>query len=80
MRKFTCSGDYVDFICTKFKDISNTIIPLFREYPIVGVKSLDFEDWQKVANLMQTKTHLTLEGLEQIRKIKSGMNTGREKN
>lgn len=44
MRKFTCSGDYVDFICTKFKDISNTIIPLFREYPIVGVKSLDFED------------------------------------
>lgn len=29
---------------------------------------------------MQTKTHLTLEGLEQIRKIKSGMNTGREKN
>jgi len=29
---------------------------------------------------MTTKSHLTLEGLEQIRLIKSGMNTGRENN
>lgn len=32
----------------------------------------------KVAELMKNKGHLTQEGLAQIRKIKAGMNTGRE--
>ena len=73
-------GNHVDYICTKFSNISDSIIPFFLEYPIKGVKSSDFEDWRKVANLMATKSHLTLEGLEQIRQIKSGMNTGREHN
>ena len=34
-------------------------------------------DFCKVANLMEGKLHLTKEGLDQIRKIKDGMNTGR---
>jgi len=37
-------GNYVDFICTKFSSIRDTIIPFFCEHPIVGVKSLDFKD------------------------------------
>jgi hypothetical protein len=39
---------------------------------------LDFEDFKKVAELMEKKEHLTLEGIEKIRKIKEGMNRGRK--
>lgn len=62
-----------------FSDILKCIIPFFQKHPIAGVKSLDFADFCKVANLMQTKAHLTDEGLEQIRIIKLGMNSGRAK-
>ena len=60
-----------------FSDIKDKIIPFFVKNSIEGIKSKDFEDWCKVAELMKTKAHLTKGGLEQIRKIKAGINTGR---
>jgi hypothetical protein len=42
------------------------------------VKSKDFEDWVKAADIIRSKAHLTKEGLEQIRVIKDGMNRSRE--
>ena len=70
--------DTFDFRVTKFDDIVNKIIPFFKKYPILGVKALDFADFCKVAEMMKDKKHLTAEGLDQIRKIKAGMNTGRK--
>ena len=32
----------------KFSDITAKIIPLFHQYPIVGIKSQDFDDFCKV--------------------------------
>ena len=72
--------DLGDFTCTKFSDIYEKIIPFFNLYQIEGVKSLDFSDWCKVANLINNKAHLTKEGFKDIRKIKAGMNNGRIKN
>lgn len=66
-----------EYICTKFSDIDEKIIPFFKKYPIVGVKGLDFSDWCKVADIIKTKNHLTKEGLDMIIKIKAGINTGR---
>jgi hypothetical protein len=43
----------------------------------MGVKSLDFQDWCKAAEIVKKKGHLTTEGLEQLHKIKTGMNRGR---
>jgi hypothetical protein len=68
----------MDINVLKHKDIVNIIIPFFNKYPIQGVKSMDYSDFVKIAKLMQNKAHLTIEGLEQIKKIKSGMNTNRE--
>lgn len=42
-----------------------------------GAKAKDFADFKKVAELMDSKSHLTEYGLESIRKIKAGMNRGR---
>jgi hypothetical protein len=48
--------------------------------PLIGNKALDLGDFYKVASLMKAKGHLTKEGLEEIKKIKDGMNTRRLKN
>jgi hypothetical protein len=45
-----------------------------------GVKLFDYLDWCEIAKLMIDGKHLTVEGLEIIRSIKSGMNTGRKIN
>ena len=63
---------------TKFSDINNIIIPFFEKNPLLGIKKLDFLDWCKIAKIINDRSHLTLEGLDLIRKIKSGMNTGRK--
>jgi hypothetical protein len=62
---------------TKTSDIVNKIIPFFEEYPILGIKSLDFSDFHKVAEIVNTKQHLTKTGFNLILKIKSSMNKNR---
>lgn len=69
--------DNTEFRCLSFKDNYEKIIPFFCKYPILGVKSLDFQDWIKVAEIIKTKDHLTKKGLEQIRQIREGINKGR---
>jgi hypothetical protein len=72
------SRNVVDFYVSSFNDIINIIIPFCDKHPIQGVKYLDYVDFCKVAELMQKKEHLTIEGLEKIRKIKNTMNTKRD--
>lgn len=67
----------VNFVIQKYLDVTDIIIPFFKKYPIIGEKSQDFLDFSQGAELIKTKTHLTLEGLGQIRKLKSGMNRQR---
>ena len=68
----------ISLIVYNFSDIINIIIPFFDKNPLLGTKSLDYQDWSKIANLMKDGSHLTIEGLNQIKNIKSGMNTGRK--
>lgn len=58
-------------------DIISIIIPFFNKYPLVGVKLLDYQDWCEISQLIKDGNHLTVEGLNKIRDIKSRMNTGR---
>ena len=75
---FNKNKDVCVFRVTKFVDIINKIIPLFNNNLILGVKGEDFNDFCKVAEMMKNKEHLSPEGLEKIKKIKAGMNTGRK--
>jgi len=67
----------IDYVISKFSDIENKIIPLFKKYPIIGVKNKDFEDWCEIASMIKEKKHLTLEGLNKIKQIKDRMNKSR---
>jgi LAGLIDADG endonuclease len=69
--------DAGDFVIIKFSDLTEKVIPLLKKYPIHGVKALDFADFCKVVELMKNQKHLTAAGLEEIKKIKTGMNRGR---
>lgn len=71
-------GSVIYLIVKRFADITEKIIPFFHKYPILGEKSKDFNDFCLIAELMKNKAHLTEEGLNQIRQIKAGMNTGRK--
>jgi len=73
----TSQKDYGNFVCTKFSDINEKIIPFFSKHPIAGIKLLDFVDWCKAAEIIKAKDHLTEDGVNQIIKIKAGMNKGR---
>jgi hypothetical protein len=70
--------DFGEIIVTGFSDIDSKIIPFFDKYSILGVKSQDYADFKQVAELMKNKAHLTAEGLDKIRQIKAGMNSGRK--
>jgi hypothetical protein len=76
-KKNKSKSSWLDFIVTKFSDNDEKIIPFFKKYKVFGVKLQDFEDWCKTAELIKNKAHLTPSGLEEIRKIKTGMNRGR---
>lgn len=58
-------------------NIINKIIPFFDQYPILGIKSLDFSEFKKVAELMTNKEHLTESGFIEIIKIVQQMNLDR---
>ena len=74
------SGPVYDLRINKFSDIQDIIIPFFEKHPIQGIKHLDYLDFCKIAELINNKKHLTNEGLDEIRKIKSRTNTNRNKN
>jgi hypothetical protein len=71
------SKSLIVFVVTKFIDIDEKIIPFFKNYIIHGIKSLDFQDFCEVANLIKAKEHLTLKGLNKIKRIKMRMNRNR---
>ena len=62
-------GTIGDFVVTKFSDITDKIIPLFIQYPLMGCKLVNFNKFCQVADLMKVKAHLTQDGLDKIRQI-----------
>lgn len=77
IERVSSTSSALNFKISSFSFIYEKIIPFFRQHPIIGVKSEDFFDWVKVAELMKDNKHCTSEGLDQIRQIKEGMNKGR---
>lgn len=49
----------------------------FSKISCRGVKDLDYLDICKIAELIKNKAHLTISGMEEIKKIKAGMNRNR---
>ena len=61
-----------------FTELTDKILPIFKDNLIQGIKYFDYLDFLKAVNIIKAKKHLTLEGLEEIQKIKNGMNSRRD--
>ena len=51
------------------------ILPFFEKHKLKTRKRVDFVKFRKIVLLMDKEEHLSLDGLEKIRKIKSTMNS-----
>lgn len=58
--------------------IKNKIIPHFSKYPLRGTKYLDFLSFKEAFHIIESKEHLTEEGMNKLYNLSKGMNTGRE--
>lgn len=67
----------VNLVVSKLEDINNIIIKL-DQYPLKGIKRLNFEDFKLATELLKKKEHLTIDGIKKIKEIKLGMNTKRK--
>jgi hypothetical protein len=67
----------VNYVVTSFTNINKNIISFFEKYTLLGIKALDFQDFNKAANLISSGDHKTNSGLEKIRSIKAGINSNR---
>ena len=56
------------------------LYPFFNDYPIQGIKSLDFADFKKVAEIIKNKDHLTEDRLNKILELRDQMKTQRQYN
>jgi hypothetical protein len=74
---FSTRPNQSTFVTYKFVDILEKIIPFFKKHSLLGIKFLNFQDFCHASELIKNKDHLTDLGLEKIKFLKSGMNTGR---
>lgn len=70
--------EVVRFKVENFKLISEQIIPFFTKNSLQSSKLLNFIDFCKACALIKEKAHLTEKGINTLKTIKSGMNTGRK--
>ena len=55
-------------------DLLETIIPFFRQYPMLSSKQKDFEKFAHCLELISTGSHLTVDGLIEIAQVTEAMN------
>ena len=67
----------VNLVITSLKDIVEILIPILNKYNLQGINKLNFDGFMAIVKLVENEEHLSQEGLEKIRQIKSEISTGR---
>ncbi len=62
------------YIVDRRSDLMETVIPFFRQYPLLTAKQSDFEKFARCVELVHEGHHLTSEGLIEIAEIAETMN------
>ena len=67
-------SDCLEYQVKNFADIKTKIIPFFQKHPLLfESKRKAFERFVEIASRFESKTHLTDEGFEEIRKLARAM-------
>ena len=70
MRKNKGSGNIYSYRVRNRAHLMNIIIPFFEKHSLKTMKKVDFQKFRKVLLMMERNEHLTLTGLDAIRKIR----------
>ena len=68
--KYDRAGTYV-YLVKNIRSLSTTIVPFFREHPLI-VKRDQFEKFAQIVEMQMRKEHLTAKGRELIAALKLG--------
>lgn len=74
MVKHSKDGTIIRYEIKSISQIANVVIPFFDEHSLLTFKMLNYSDFRTVVKIMQTKAHLTIEGLNEINRIKFQIN------
>jgi hypothetical protein len=66
-----------DYTVNNLPNATKILTPFFDTNPLHSSKLLDYLDFKRVVELVNSKQHLNPEGLSLIRAIKASMNNGR---
>ena len=69
-------GDRMAFRVRGKEHLLQRVVPFFVEHPLKSKKRVDFEKFRTVLLKMEAGDHLTVSGVEEIRRIASQMNRG----
>ena len=72
-------GDRLAYRVRSKEHLLQRIVPFFVEHPLKSRKRADFEKFRRVVLMMEAGDHLTVEGVEKIRRLAAQMNRGRSR-
>ena len=72
-------GDRMAYRVRSKEHLLERIIPFFEQHQLKTKKRADFQKFRKIVRMMGENRHLTSEGIDEIRRIKSQMNRGRSR-
>ena len=75
----TNHDDRMAFRVRKREHLLERVVPFFVKHPLKSGKRADFEKFRRVLLKMETGDHLTVDGVEDIRRIAAQMNRGRSR-
>jgi hypothetical protein len=70
-------GDRMAYRVRKLEHLRERIVPFFMKHALKTGKRQDFVKFRRVLIMMERGEHLTLDGIEGIRRVASQMNRGR---
>ncbi len=69
-------SDIMEYRLRKLEHLKNVLLPFFESNELLTSKKFNFYIFRDIVNRMHAGNHLTLEGLDEIRRLKSRMNRG----
>ena len=72
-------GDRMAYRVRGHQHLLERVIPFFEKHPLKSKKRSDFAKFRRVVRMMEAGVHLSVEGVEEIRRIASQMNRGGDK-
>jgi hypothetical protein len=66
--------DMYRYNVTRREHLLGSVIPFFKQHPLLSPKRLDFEKFERCLRMMEAKRHLTSDGLIEIARIAETMN------